>query len=165
MAYPDGVKTSAAPAMSLDDAFRLANLLALAGWLALLGSPFAPRLAQRVAGLGVTLALAALYAGLLLAFWGAGDGAGDFATLDGVAALFARREVLLAGWVHYLAFDLFVGAWEVRVARRDGLPFLAVVPCLAATFLFGPAGLLLFFALRLALRPGAGTPFPGGEAR
>ena len=145
--------------MPPDDLFRLANLAALAGWLVLLASPFAPRLTQAIAGLAVPLALCALYVGLALAFLGGGDGTGGFATLDGVAALFARREVLLAGWVHYLALDLFVGAWEVRVARRDGVPFLALLPCLALTFLLGPAGLLLFLALRLALRPRAGSPF------
>lgn len=149
--------------MSPDEIFRLANLAALAGWLVLLVSPLAPRLTQIVAGLGVTLALATLYVGLLLVFWGAGDGpdggSGGFDTFDGVAALFARREILLAGWVHYLAFDLFVGAWEVRVARRDRIPFLAVLPCLALTFMLGPAGLLLFLVLRLALRPDAGLPF------
>lgn len=60
--------------------------------------------------------------------------------------------MLLAGWLHFLAFDLFVGAWQVRTARRDALPRLLVVPCLALTFLFGPAGLLAFLALRAALR-------------
>lgn len=156
--------------MSPDEIFRFVNLAALAGWLVLLASPLAPRLAQLVAGLGVTLALSVLYVALILAFWGAdgggGAGGGGFDTLDGVAALFARREILLAGWVHYLAFDLFVGAWEVRVARRDGLPFLAVLPCLALTFMLGPAGLLLFLALRLAFRPRAGSPFVAvGERR
>ena len=145
--------------MSPDDLFRLANLVALCGWLVLLASPFAPRLTQAAAGLGVVLALCTLYVGLIHVFWGQGDGSGGFDTLEGVAALFSRREALLAGWVHYLAFDLFVGAWEVRVARRDGMPFLAVLPCLVLTFLLGPTGLLLFLALRLALRPRAGSPF------
>jgi hypothetical protein len=59
--------------------------------------------------------------------------------------------VLLAGWVHYLAFDLFIGAWICRRAAADGLnPWLARL-CLPPTFLAGPAGLLLFLAIRFAL--------------
>lgn len=46
----------------------------------------------------------------------------------------------------------------MRAARRDGLPHLLVLPCLALTFLFGPAGLLLFLALRLARRAVPATP-------
>ena len=61
-------------------------------------------------------------------------------------ALFTMPEIALAGWIHYLAFDLFVGAWEVRTARREGIAFLLVLPCLALTFLFGPAGFLAFSA-------------------
>ena len=59
--------------------------------------------------------------------------------------------VLLAGWVHYLAFDLLVGAWIVRTARAEGIPHWAVMPCLILTFLFGPAGLLAFAILRFTL--------------
>ena len=56
--------------------------------------------------------------------------------------------MLLAGWTHYLAFDLFIGGWEVRDAQRRGIPHLLVVPALVLTFLFGPAGLLLYLAIR-----------------
>jgi len=59
---------------------------------------------------------------------------------------------LLAGWVHYLAFDLFVGSWEARDALSHRIPHLAVIPCLLLTFLFGPAGLLLYLLLRFTLR-------------
>ena len=74
--------------------------------------------------------------------------AGGFASLAAVATLFSNPWLLLAGWTHYLAFDLFVGSWEVRDARERGIPHLCVLPCLALTFLFGPAGWLLYLALR-----------------
>ncbi len=57
--------------------------------------------------------------------------------------------MLLAGWLHYLAFDLFVGAWEVRDASTHGVPHVLVVPCLLLTFLLGPIGLLAYHAVRL----------------
>jgi hypothetical protein len=77
-----------------------------------------------------------------------GRGPGDFQTLAGVSALFSSPWVLLAGWIHYLAFDLLVGVWEVRDSRSRGIPHLLVVPCLALTFMFGPAGWLLYQGVR-----------------
>jgi hypothetical protein len=71
-----------------------------------------------------------------------------------VEQLFQNRWLLLAGWVHYLAFDLLLGAWEVRTARREGISHAWVLPCLLATFLFGPAGYLLFQFLRASHRAG-----------
>ncbi len=136
--------------MSPDLLFTICNLIAVSGWLILLLSPVLPRLAQMYAGLVVPLLLSVAYAGLVMAFWTSAEG--SFSTLPDVMKLFTKPEVALAGWVHYLAFDLFVGAWEVRTARKDHVPFLLVVPCLALTFLFGPAGFLAFSALCAARR-------------
>jgi Domain of unknown function (DUF4281) len=65
-----------------------------------------------------------------------------------VAALFTNRWLLLAGWVHYLAFDLLIGSWETRDAQERGVPHLLLVPCLFFTFMFGPAGWLLYMGIR-----------------
>jgi hypothetical protein len=135
-------------AMQPDAIFQIANLIALVGWASLLASPLLPRLADRVASLAIPLLFAVVYVGLVLAFWTRAQG--GFDSLAGVAQLFQTPEMLLAGWIHYLAFDLFVGAWIVRSARDAALPFYLVVPCLALTFLFGPAGFLVFVALRAA---------------
>ncbi|MBL9051997.1 MAG: DUF4281 domain-containing protein [Tabrizicola sp.] len=135
--------------MSPDQLFQIANPLALLGWLALLAAPLAPRAAQWVAGAAVPLLLSLAYAGLVLAFWW--DAPGGFGSLPEVQALFTHPHIALAGWLHYLAFDLFLGAWEVRTARAEGIPHWAVVPCLVLTFLFGPAGLLAFAILRFTL--------------
>ena len=53
------------------------------------------------------------------------------------------------GWIHYLAFDLFVGAWEVRDAQARGIHHLLVIPCLFLTLMAGPGGLLLYWAIRI----------------
>lgn len=132
--------------MNPDDLFPICNVTAMAGWLALLASPFAPKLAERVSGLAIPALLSVAYAGIVLAFWSGAPG--GFDSLANVMLLFTTPEIVLAGWIHYLAFDLFVGAWEVRTARAERIPFVAVVPCLALTFLFGPAGFLAFSALR-----------------
>jgi len=128
--------------MTPDQIFAIVNPLAALAWLVLL---VAPRRAPIVTGLVVPAILAALYAALIVLNWGASDG--GFSTLTAVAQLFANRWLLLAGWVHYLCFDLLVGTWEVQDARSRGVPHLLVVPCLLLTFLFGPAGWLLYKGL------------------
>jgi hypothetical protein len=135
--------------MTPEQMFQLANPLAVLGWLALLAAPIAPRVAQWVAGAAVPLLLSLAHAGLVLAFWW--EAPGGFGSLPEVQALFTHPHIALAGWLHYLAFDLFLGAWEVRAARADGIPHWAVIPCLILTFLFGPAGLLAFAVLRFTL--------------
>lgn len=132
--------------MTPDALFQIANPLALAGWVALILSPLAPRAAQVAAGVVVPLILSVAYAALVLAFWSGAEG--GFGSLAEVQLLFTDPAIALAGWVHYLAFDLFVGAWATRVAREEGIPHLLLLPCLALTFLFGPAGFLAFSALR-----------------
>jgi hypothetical protein len=134
--------------MTPDVLFQIANTTALAGWLVLLASPLLPTTADRISGAAIPLLLSIAYAGLILAYFGQGEG--GFGTLANVMKLFSRPEAVLAGWIHYLAFDLFLGAWEARTGRDEGIPFLLVVPCLALTFLFGPAGFLAFSILRAA---------------
>ena len=134
--------------MSPDLIFQIANPLAMMGWAALALAPLAPRVAQAVA-IAIPLALSVIYAGLVLAFWSSAPG--GFGSLGEVQALFAQPQIALAGWLHYLAFDLFLGAWAVRTARADGIAHVLVLPCLVLTFLFGPAGFLAFATLRVAL--------------
>jgi hypothetical protein len=134
--------------MTAEQVFSVAGMLAMAGWLILLASPWTRRAADWISGIAIPLALAALYAGLVAANWAGSEG--GFDSLAAVRALFTNDWLLLAGWVHYLAFDLFVGSWETRDARERGIPHGLVIPCLLLTFLFGPAGLLLYFALRTA---------------
>jgi hypothetical protein len=131
---------------SPDVMFQIANPVALIGWLALALSPLAPRITQIVAGMVIPLLLAVLYTGLILAHWSTAPG--GFGSLADVMALFTSPPVALAGWVHYLAFDMLIGAWIARTAAREGISHLLVLPCLALTFLFGPIGFLTFTALR-----------------
>jgi hypothetical protein len=134
--------------MTATGLFDLTGPLAMAGWLALALSPLAPRAAQWVAVV-VPLALSTLYTGLILAHWAGAEG--GFTSLADVQLLFTQSDIALAGWVHYLAFDLFLGAWAVRTARAEGIHHAFVIPCLVLTFLFGPAGLLAFAILRFSL--------------
>ena len=134
--------------MNAGQIFSLANALAVLGWLLLIFGGRTRWAAPMVAGAVLPLLFAVIYSGLLVGHLVGSNG--SFQTLAGVSALFENRWLLLAGWVHYLAFDLFIGAWQVRDSRVRGISHLLVVPCLALTFLFGPAGLLLYFFIRVA---------------
>ncbi len=125
--------------------FALVNLVALAAWLLL--ALFPRRLwAERLRAWVIPGLLAGLYVTIVAASWGRSPG--GFSSLAAVSELFGEPWMLLAGWIHYLAFDLLVGCWIVRDARARGLPHLAVLPLLLLTFLFGPAGWLAYLGLR-----------------
>lgn len=120
----------------------------LPGWLLLVFAPRWKWSARIIAGVIIPLLLALVYLYLVAAHFGESEG--GFGSLQQVSQLFRNPYALLAGWIHYLAFDLFIGSWEVRDSQRLGIHHLLVVPCLALTFLFGPIGLLLYFVLRAA---------------
>ena len=137
--------------MPLDSLFSISGALAALGWLLLIVLP-RHRVAQLVAGVGIPLTIAVLYLVLIVRFFPGAKG--GFGSLADVSLLFSDSGLLLAGWVHYLAFDLFIGAWETRDAQRHGVPHLLLIPCLILTFMLGPIGLLLYFAIR-TMRAGA----------
>lgn len=132
--------------MSPEQIFPVVNAIALASWILLAALP-GRQWVTRVVTVGVPVVLAVLYTVVVALVFA--HGGGGFSTLDAVAVLFTNRWALLAGWVHYLAFDLLCGSWEAEDARRRGIPHWIVLPCLLLTFLFGPAGWLLYRSLRL----------------
>jgi hypothetical protein len=131
--------------MTIESVFSACNMLALAGWILLLAVP-RRGWAMTIAGTAIPLALATIY--LTLFAWHARESDGGFSSLAAVARLFDNRWLLLAGWVHYLAFDLFIGAWETRDALARRVPRLLLAPCLLLTFMLGPIGLLCYHAVR-----------------
>lgn len=134
--------------MSPEQVFSLANASVLPGWFLLIAFP-RWRWTLRLTPLVFVVPLSLAYIAVLASNFG---GEGGFDSLAGVAALFQNPWVLLGGWIHYLAFDLFIGAWEVRDAQRLRIAHLLLIPCLLLTFLLGPFGLLLYLALRFTLR-------------
>ena len=136
-----------------DTVFSLSNSAALLGWVALALSPPSQRWTPgvwRFTGRVLPLAFGLLYGALLVVHW---RGQGGFGSLAEVRALFDVPGALAAGWVHYLAFDLFVGTWIAQRGAALGLPHWQLLPVLGLTFLFGPLGLLGFVLLRALRRP------------
>ncbi|MES2949540.1 MAG: ABA4-like family protein [Pseudomonadota bacterium] len=138
--------------MAPELAFEWANTLALLGWALLVaGVTLKPGKSRHwlllAGGRLVPLLLCAAYVLLLAQHWGSAPG-GNFGSLAGVTMLFASPGKLVGGWLHFLAFDLWLGRWMVDDVLTQQRSRWLLLPCLPLTFLFGPAGLLLYFGLK-----------------
>lgn len=132
--------------MTPDKVFKIANSIALVPWLFM---AFAPRwnFTEKIINSQVfPILLAGLYIFYIAS--SLGKSGGGFSTLDGVAKLFKNKNALLAGWIHYLVFDLFVGVWEWRDSIQNDISYFILLPCLFFTLMFGPAGFLLYSIIR-----------------
>lgn len=144
--------------MSFEQGFSLASTLAMVGWVVLV---LLPRWTILLSGLrfGIIGLLSVAYVTLIMVYFFRIEG-GGFGSISEVRQLFLSDGGLLAGWIHYLAFDLFVGLWIAEKADRTGLSRLIQAPILIATFMFGPLGLLMFYSVR-----GAQTLLPSASPR
>jgi len=137
--------------MTPEAIFLICNNGVLPAWLLLVFAPSWSWTQKIVHQIWIPVVLGSVYLGVFVTSPATPSG-GGFSSLDGVMTLFTSPHFALVGWVHYLAFDLFVGAWEVRDAKRRSIPHLFVVPCLAMTLMLGPIGLLAYLCLRFAMR-------------
>ena len=135
--------------MPLELVFKSTNLIVLPFWLLLLVAPRSSWTRRLVHSPVVVLLMAPMYAYLLFGY-GSIPEEMNFRSLYGVMVGFSVPHVVMAGWIHYLVFDLFIGAWEVRDAIRRDIPHWLVFPCLIGTLLAGPIGLLLYLIVRFA---------------
>lgn len=135
--------------MSMETLFAISSPIAMLGWVALIISPIIPKWSDRIATYISPGLLSLAYMSLILAFWANAEG--GFDTLANVQLLFTQSEIAMAGWLHYLAFDLFMGAWIVREARKASISHWFIIPILPMTLLFGPIGFVLFLALKAGL--------------
>ena len=132
--------------MTLDGIFSAASMLTMVCWLGLTVSPWVRWVPRVVVPIGIASLFGLAYLALIIG--APGWEHGGFGSLDAVTSLFADKRMLLAGWLHYLSFDLFVGAWIVREAERQQISHWLIVPNLWLTFMLGPVGLLLFLIIR-----------------
>jgi Domain of unknown function (DUF4281) len=141
--------------------FALANGIATLSWVALAVSLFTPRWQigiRRMTGYVVPALFAVVYLFCISKGYAEAAG-GGFGSIAEARTLFANDSALVAGWLHYLAFDLFVGTWIVRRGTKDGVNRFLLLLCLPITFLFGPVGFLVFVTERaLFARRSAGEP-------
>jgi hypothetical protein len=124
-------------------AFSLLNVVVLPWWGLWLVAPRSTWATRAASHGAVFLALCGVYAALIAAAIGSGGLAG--ADYDAMRSALGTPLGFLAGWTHYLVFDLFVGAWILRESLR-----LDVEPraYLLFALLLGPIGLGAFLVRR-----------------
>ena len=143
--------------MTPEQLFALANLLAVFCWIVLAILPHHRWVTDVATGKAAPALFASAYIVIVIAVFPRAEG--SFGTLAGVTELFANPWLLLAGWLHYLAFDLLIGTWEARDSVEHGLPRWLLIPCLLSTLMFGPLGWSLYMIARLPYRKHtAGAP-------
>ena len=150
------------PEITPSTMYLVLNFGVLPFWALLLLMPHARITEVLVHSVMMPLILGVTYAWLLATalVLPAPEGAG-FSSLEGLMKLFTVDIALVAGWAHYIVFDLFVGAWEARDAQRVGLHHLLLAPCLILTLLVGPIGLLSYIMVRGLTGKGGFSLFEG----
>lgn len=135
--------------MTASQLFQIVNNMVLPGWLLLIIAPRWQWTEKLITGIIITL-LALCYVYCIAQVFTPGM-IKSFGSLEGVMKLFTNETAVLAGWIHYLAFDLMTGLFETKNAQKHHINHGLVIPCLVFTFMFGPVGLLLFFVVRMII--------------
>ncbi len=139
--------------MSLESIFTIISNIILPFWLLLLFAPHA-KVTKVLVHTGLIPAVYAIvYTYYLITglFLGMPEG-GGMGSLEALMIAFTEPNAVIAGWTHYLVFDLFIGAWIVRDAKRESIHHLAVVIPLVLTFVAGPLGLFVYLIIRGGLK-------------
>jgi hypothetical protein len=138
--------------------YRLSKFIVIPGGLLLAASLFLPAWRPIIWKLTQFLCPALLCILYLVMVWDGRGGFSDFGIfsflkLEGVSCLYRNFSALNAGWLHFLALDLFAATWIVRDGLERGLPRLLLLLLLPLMMMLAPAGLLLYIVLRFAIRP------------
>lgn len=132
--------------MNPDQVFQICNTTALFTWVFLIIAPRWKWTSRILIGVIITL-LSLCYVYYISQSLKADD-FNSFGSLSGVMSLFTNPVAVLAGWIHYLAFDLMVGWFILFDSRRNKINRFLIIPCLLCSFMMGPIGLLLYLGLR-----------------
>lgn len=132
--------------MDIEGIFSLCGGITMIGWLLLVISPIVSP-AKKIIQWGIIPFLVSLvYAWIFLTQMG--DGEGGFDTFANVKLLFQNDYALLAGWIHYLAFDLWLGCWALFDSKKYGIHHLVMIPVLFGFLMAGPFALMIYFLVR-----------------
>ena len=127
--------------------FSIANMSVMPMWLLMVFSPKWKVTRFLMDYKLIPVLLAIVYTIYIVDSISSGGGM-DFSSLESVMALFTKEDAVLAGWLHYLAFDLLVGMWMLKQNQSVKIHGLLMAPCLFFTFMLGPFGFLLFTIIK-----------------
>ncbi|MEM9650165.1 MAG: ABA4-like family protein [Bacteroidota bacterium] len=133
--------------METADVFSIANSMAMPMWLLMIILPKWKVTRFLIDHKVIPLLLSLFYVYYIFVHIQTGAGL-DFGSLSSVMSLFTIENAVMAGWVHYLAFDLLIGMWMLNQNQNLEIHQLLMAPCLFATFMLGPVGFLLFIIIR-----------------
>lgn len=131
--------------MTPEAVFSICSTLVLPQWLLMIVLPKWHWTQKLVDSRIIPFLLAIVYGYYI--FTSFGSSGGGFGSLEEVMQLFTVKEAVLAGWIHYLAFDLLVGGWVLKTAQRKDIHHGLVIPCLIGCFMLGPIGFMVFWAI------------------
>ena len=137
--------------MSADLIFAICNFVVLPGWILLIVLPKWKWTLALISTVIIPFVLGLVYVGLFASQLGEFPEGGGLGSTQSLMITFSNSYILTAAWIHYLAFDLFVGAWEVGDAQKQKISHWLVIPCLVLTFIAGPTGLMLYFVCRFVV--------------
>ena len=128
--------------MNTAQVFSLVSMIAALQWLLLIVLP-KWKVTQWLIGYAIVpILLSIIYCIYIAGFFSIHGG--GFGSIQQVRTLFNNDNLLLAGWVHYLAFDILTGFFIIKSAQAKQVSHWLVIPCLLLTFMFGPCGFLLY---------------------
>src|SRR5229473_2570014 len=122
--------------------FRLSNVLVLPVWALMILLPRWRWTTRIMRSPLVSAAPAVLYAALVLPRLGEIWPAVTRPTLGGIAVLLGSPAGATVAWVHFLAFDLFVGRWIYLDSHERRISAWVMAPVLFLTLMLGPGGFL-----------------------
>ena len=132
--------------------FQICNVLVMPQWLLMMAAPKWHVTQWIVKSKIFPIILGFIYIYYIVGLFSVG-GFKNFTSLEGIKSLFSTDDVILAGWIHFLAFDLFVGAWMWQNAQTRHVPHFWLIPALLLTWFVGPVGLLFYLGVRLMYPP------------
>ncbi len=130
--------------------FQFANLWIMPFWLLIIVLPYWNWTKRIIGSLWIVAPLLLAYALLVLPQALAVLPALLNPTIPGIAGLLGTPTGATIGWIHFLAFDLFVGRWVYLDSRTRQITAWVASPLLFLILMFGPFGLLLYLLVRMA---------------
>jgi len=130
--------------------FNFCNILILIAWGAIIITPQKKISRILISYPWIPLTLSFFYIYFIIISGGLMEA--DFSSLNGIVTLFknATPESAAAGWLHYLAFDFWVGTWIIKHSRKEKISNKIIVLPLLLTFILGPVGILAYSMILLA---------------
>lgn len=133
--------------MSANNFFTVSCIIALFGWITLIFlSPRWTKWDKFVVCIVVVL-LSLVYSYLNFTNFSMED-LKRFGSLSGISEIYQNNNLLMAGWAHFLAFDLLVACWIKGNSVKHGINHWVIVPSIILTCMLGPLGFLSYIVIR-----------------